>query len=101
MQPRAGSTSTAGSVQCERQLEVAASLASIRVFAAKLQTLGARFGDEWAPARPGSERAFRRERAPAAPRVIGVIPMHRRGGARTPAGFLPAAVAPSIGRYEE
>ena len=45
------SRSTAGSVQCERQLEFAAGLASTQVFAGRLQALGARFGDEWAPAR--------------------------------------------------
>ncbi len=45
------SRSTAGSVQREHQLSVAARLVSTRVLAGTLQALGARFGDEWAPAR--------------------------------------------------
>jgi hypothetical protein len=49
------SRSTAGSVQRERQLSVAAPLASTRVLARRRQALGARFGDEWAPARLGAQ----------------------------------------------
>ena len=45
------SRSTAGSVECERQLEVLAGLASTRVLARRLQALGAGFGDERVPAR--------------------------------------------------
>jgi hypothetical protein len=78
------SRSTTGSVECERQLEVAIGLASTQVFAGGPQALGARFGDEWAPARPAAEARSSPNAGPASRRASTLGCLRRVASAAPP-----------------